>query len=108
MNYDEFLKQHELQERIREDLARELRKEGIPLSHIVFQLAAEDIVDVLAEMVMEGRFEADEYLPTLIAEIEDVLDEAIDWRPVIKALVFESIFEEKLAQQKIHQDEGDK
>lgn len=92
----EFLDEYDAQEKLRVKIAQGLWGNGFPLSHVIFQLSAEDVVSVLIDMARDGKFNVDApeiFMPSLIASVEDDIEEVIDWRPLVRACVYQYLFE---------------
>ena len=91
-NAQEYWEQRQV---IKTELTHQLWDNGIPISSIVFQLSVEDVLDVLSDMVIDGKFDKDDPdvdLFAIIGTIQDDLEDVIDWRTSMKACLFAYMF----------------
>lgn len=88
----DFNKMYAERERLWHKLAKLFKDQGMPVSHVIFQLSVEDLITVLIGMIQEGRFDPDDPLffpPTLVDTVTDGCEEGIEWGAVLRYAVLE-------------------
>jgi hypothetical protein len=79
---------------IKTELAQRLWDDGFGISRSIYQLSVEDVLDVLADLTVEGKFDKDDLDIDLYDLVSAVMDglEYIEWRAYVRNCVFDYLY----------------